>query len=263
MLNDKRLRTLVDFLNSKDCFPGVSISGGVSYFLWDSSYEGKCEFVNNLNSKTYIMKRYLNEFPILVRYNKAINIISKIKKVGDGSISSKIMPINVFNISSSFRGDDENNRLTVGVRNSKGIGYLEKENITSGIELIDKYKVAVSRTISEHAGEPSKNGDFKVLAKIISLEPNMVCSHSYLIVGVFDSVELINSFKKYLTTKFVRFLILQALSGIDLSKERFQFVPKQDFKILWTDEKLYKKYNLSNEEIDFIESLIRPMELEN
>ena len=260
MLNDKRLQTIVDFINSKDCFPGVSISGGVSYFLWDSSYNGKCEFINKHNSKTDSKKRYLNEFPILVRYNQAINIISKIRKIGEEAISSKIRSINVFNIASSFRGYAENNGLTVSVRHSKGIGYIKKENITSGIELIAKYKVAVSRTIAEHAGEPSKNGDFKVLARIISLKPNEVCTHSYLIVGIFDSVEIVNSFKKYLTTKFARFLILQAISGIDLSKERFQFVPIQDFSESWTDKKLYKKYDLNQEEIDFIESIIRPME---
>ena len=98
------------------------------------------------------------------------------------------------------------------------------------------------------------------MARIISLKPNEVCTHSYLIVGIFDSVEIVNSFKKYLTTKFARFLILQAISGIDLSKERFQFVPIQDFSESWTDKKLYKKYDLNQEEIDFIESIIRPME---
>ncbi|MBH10582.1 MAG: hypothetical protein CMG74_09585 [Candidatus Marinimicrobia bacterium] len=263
MLEDKRLHTIVDFTNSKDCFPGVSISGGVNYFLWDSSYEGKCTFVNNHNSKTDSMRRYLNETPILIRYNKALGIINKIKKINDNFISDSVKPINVFGLGSAFRGKGKINESTLIVRHSKGIGYLKKEDIKTGIDLIYKYKVAVSRTIAEHAGEPGKDGNFKVLAKTMILKPNQVCTHSYLVVELFDNEAEAKHLRKYLHTKFVRFLILIAISGIDLSKERFRFVPTQKFKDSMSDEILYNKYKLNAEEIKFIETMIRPMELGN
>ena len=93
------------------------------------------------------------------------------------------------------------------------------------------------------------------------LKPNEVCSHSYLIIGLFNNEKEAKNLRIYLHSKFVRFLILQTMSGIDLSKERFMFVPMQDFTQSWTDEKLYKKYGLDEKEIEFIESMIRPMEL--
>ncbi len=92
------------------------------------------------------------------------------------------------------------------------------------------------------------------------LHPNEVCTHSYLIIGLFDNRNEATNLKNYLRSKFARFLILQTISGIDLSKERFMFIPLQDFIQEWTDEKLYKKYGLTQEEIDFIESMISPME---
>lgn len=53
-------------------------------------------------------------------------------------------------------------------------------------------------------------------------------------------------------------MLLQAVSSINLSKDKFIFVPDQDYNTGWNDEKLYKKYNLSENEIDFIENMIKP-----
>lgn len=55
--------------------------------------------------------------------------------------------------------------------------------------------------------------------------------------------------------------ILLSMSSINLSKLVFSFVPMQDFSKPWTDAELYAKYNLTDEEIAFIESMIKPMEL--
>ena len=92
------------------------------------------------------------------------------------------------------------------------------------------------------------------------LPPNVVCTDSYLIIGENESKEYVENEYLYLKTKFVRFLLQQAISSINLSKDKFQFVPLQDFSHPWTDEMLYKKYGLTDEEIAFIESMIRPME---
>ena len=263
MLSDKRIRKIVDFSNSKDCFPGVSISGGVNYFLWDQGYNGECEVVNIHNEGSFIETRSLQEFPVFIRQNKAVNIIRKLKLFqADQSIVNFILPINVFNIPSTFRGKINKEANSIKVLHSNGKGFVKKEEIYNGLDYIDQYKVVVSRTISEHAGEPSKKGDYKLFAKTFILNPNEICTHSYLVVGSFNNnTEAIN-FHNYIRTKFVRFCILQVISGIDLSRERFFYVPMQDFTKTWTDEKLYKKYGLIQKEIDFIESMIRPMELD-
>ena len=137
---------------------------------------------------------------------------------------------------------------------------LAKE-IIKGNEYINQYKVLVSQTSAEHAGEPGKDGSFRILTSSMRvLEPGDVCTHSYLLAGAFPTRDEAENLLGYLKTKFVRFLILQALSSIHLTKTTFSFVPVQDFSKSWTDVELYEKYGLTEEEIAFIESMIKPME---
>ena len=108
--------------------------------------------------------------------------------------------------------------------------------------------------------KPTAEGNYQVVSSLNVLEPNEVCTETYLCLGAFDDALKANNLKMYVGTKFFRFLLLQALSSINISKEKFCFIPIQDFIEEWTDEKLYKKYDLTQEEIDFIESMIKPME---
>ena len=118
----------------------------------------------------------------------------------------------------------------------------------------------ISRVTSEHAGEPDKDGMYKVISKIALLSPGEVCTDSYITGGANASKEVAINFMEYLKSKFARFLILQTLSSINLSRDRYEFVPQQDFTKTWSDEELYQKYDLTPEEIAFIESTIKPME---
>ena len=74
---------------------------------------------------------------------------------------------------------------------------------------------------------------------------------------------IIKIFKKlYLYfVKFARFLLRQAVSSVNITRESFRFVPHEDFSEEWPDRRLYAKYGLSDEEIAFIESMIKPMDL--
>ena len=143
---------------------------------------------------------------------------------------------------------------------SKGVGFVSKSEVTQGIDLINKYKVMVSQTISEHAGEPSKDGKFKLLSTVKVLGPGEICTFSYITVGSLDSKTEAQNLKAYLETRLARFLVLQAVSSIHLSRDKFIFLPLQDFTKPWTDSALYRKYGLTAEEIAFVESMIRPME---
>ncbi|MBO4430481.1 MAG: type II restriction endonuclease subunit R, partial [Bacteroidaceae bacterium] len=125
---------------------------------------------------------------------------------------------------------------------------------------IDLYKVIFSKATCEHAGTPDRNGKYRVFSTMKILKPNEICTQSYLVGGVFENVEEATNYLTYLKTKFVRGLILPTLTSQDLSADKFMFVPLQDFTKPWTDEELYAKYHLGNEEIQFIESMIKPME---
>lgn len=258
MLNDPSIVKFVDFQNAKDCFPNTSISGGVSYFLCNTTKKDfSCSITNILANTTNTTKRAMNEFDIYVRYNKAVSVIRKIKVFNEAVLSQEFSSRNPYGLPTNVRGREKG---TLTVYSSKGIGYIEKSDISTNENTINQYKVMVSRNSSEHAGEPDKSGMYKVLSKVRVLLPGEVCTDSYIIGHPTNFKEEVYNFEKYLKTKFVRFLIMQALSGINLTKDRYCFVPTQDFSKEWTDQKLYKKYKLEQEEIDFIESIIKTME---
>ena len=127
----------------------------------------------------------------------------------------------------------------------------------------------MSKVTAEHAGEPDKNGQFRIVSRTEIIEPNDVCTDSYLIIGASEYKSIVENEYKYIQTRFTRFLLMQAVSSINLSPDKFQFIPLQDFTeksdINWNnsvaeiDQQLYIKYNLSDKEISFIESMIKPM----
>lgn len=262
MMNDKRICKITDYVNAKDCFPQISISGGVCYFLFDGNSKEDCEFTNIFNGKKSVMTRPLNEFNVLVRFNEAVAILRKVASYNEIRMSEIVSSISPFGLSTSFRGEksksDTNN---IKLYSSAGISYISLDKVVKGKEQLSSYKVMVSQTSAEHAGEPSKDGSYRVLTSaMVVMNPNEVCTHSYLTVGNYDNANTSKNLLLYLKTKFVRFLILQAMSSIHITKSTFAFVPQQDFSKSYTDEELYIKYSLNNEEIAFIESTIKPMD---
>jgi len=260
MLSDDHITNLVDYQNAKDCFPGVSLGGGVCYFLWERDRSGPCKVTNILGDRTISRVRKLDEYPVFVRYNDSIDIINKVRAKKEPSIVSILSSRNPFGLVTSERGYEQKSHGDLTLYSSKGIGYIKPTNVVQGRDYIEKYKVMISRVTSEHAGEPDKSGMYKVISNMKMLLPNEICTDSYIIAFPNDSKEEVVNFYLYLQTKFVRFLILQALSSINLSRESYTFVPMQDFKKVWTDAELYSKYDLTEDEVAFIESMIKPMD---
>jgi len=260
MLNDDRIKVIVDYSNAKDCFPNISIGGGVNYFLWSSDYHGDCLYTNIHNLNVSTARRKLNEFPVFVRYNMAIGIIHKVMKFKERSLSEIVSSLSPFGIGSAERGHETKKHGDIVLWSSKGKGYIERSKIVTGIENLRYYHIMMSKVTAEHANEPSKDGTFKVISRIQTISPNEACTFSYIIIGKYETEDESVNLYSYLSTRVVRFLLLQAISSINISKEKFSFVPLQDFSHPWTDEMLYKKYGLTEEEIAFIESMIRPME---
>jgi site-specific DNA-methyltransferase (adenine-specific) len=260
MLNTGGISRLVDYINAKDCFPGTSIGGGVCYFLWSKGYNGKCSYTNIHDGKESSTERILNEYPVFVRYNEALSIINKVASKKEKCFSDLVGPRNPYGLSSSVRGESTKKEYTI--YSSGGLGYITSNMFSQGRDIVDKYKIMISKVTAEHAGEPDKSGMFTVLSTTKVLKPKEVCTDSYLIVNPCESLEEATNCASYMCTKFFRFLLLQAVSSINLSKEKFQFIPQQDFLKKWDDEKLYVKYNLSQEEIEFIESVIKEKMME-
>ncbi|MBO7234316.1 MAG: Eco57I restriction-modification methylase domain-containing protein [Paludibacteraceae bacterium] len=259
MLSDLRVVKIVDYVNAKDCFAGISLGGGVCYFLWDRDNPKLCEYTNIHDGQASTMIRNLSEFPVFVRYNEAISVIKKVLHFNEAKVSEFVGSRNPFGLPSSARGKDKKDSITL--YSSGGIGYINRSDVTQGHTIVDKYKVMISKVTSEHAGEPDKNGMFTVLSTIKLLRPYEVCTDSYLIAFNSDTETEAMNFVKYMHTKFFRFLLLQAVSSINLSKDKFQFIPMQNFDKTWTDEMLYSKYNISENERLFIENVIKEKEM--
>lgn len=271
MLSDNHIETMVDYPNPKDCFPNTNISGGVCYFLWNKDYKGDCSYTNVVNGHRENSNRRLNEHEVFVRYNKAISVIRKVTVEPFESISKIVYARNPFDLDSSVRGNEnKTGNDEVKVYSSKGEGYLKKSSIQSNTELIGKYKLLMGKVLSGHIGETDNSGQVKVIATIKAILPNEVTTDSYLIIGAFDNHTEAKNIESYFKTKLLRFLLLQSLVSMNISRGNFRFVPLQDFTsqsdIDWTksiaeiDRQLYAKYNLTDEEIAFIEQMIKPME---
>ncbi len=261
MLQNNRIRKLVDYNNSADCFPGVNIAGGVCYFLWDREHQGDCEITNFSQQQTGSSEsRSLNEYPILVRSNTAIHIIRKVLATSRKTMDKTVQSYSYFSVRSYERGSDQKQKANdVTLLSSQGKGYFDKNRIEDKNNILSKYKVIITYAMSG-GNKPTSQGDFQVISSLQILFPNEVCTETYLILGVFDNMKDAENMCSYVSTMTFRFLLLQALTSIHITKESFLFVPLQDFSHPWTDEMLYKKYGLTEEEIAFIESMIRPME---
>ena len=264
MLSDKRISHIFDYVNAKDCFPTASIGGGVNYILWDVNYKGNCSITTIQGTQRDMEQRPLDQFSVFIRYNSAIHIVHKCQS--DNSFASIVNSRNPFGLSSNIRGEKTGE---IRLITSAGISWLPKSAIDSTNHLLSKYKILMSKVTAEHAGEPDKKGQFKIISRTEIIGPNDVCTDSYLIVGTSESKLVVENEYKYIQTRFLRFLLMLSVSSINLSSEKFQFIPLQDFTstsdINWSrsiseiDTQLYAKYGLSEDEISFIESMIKPM----
>ena len=259
MFSDEHISHLVDYQNGKDCFPGTSV-GSVCYFLWDRGHSGPCTITNVIAGNEITATRRFDEFPVFVRYNQAISIMRKVHNTPRRSMTELVSFRNPFGFPTNIRGREKPKKDDVRLVASDGDSFISRRDVAQGQEWIDKYKVAVGRVTSEHANEPDKNGQFKVLSSTRILSPGEVCTDTYLVVGANKSKKQVENIQQYLSGRFVRFLLLQTLSSINLPREKYEIVPMQDFSKPWTDAELYRKYKLDKNEIAFIESMIKPME---
>lgn len=260
MLNDDRIRNLVDYANSADCFSNVNIAGGVCYFLWCRDTKGICSISNAKNNIIEsISERKLNEYPVFVRDNRSVGIIHKLSINAKNTLCSQVCSRNSFSLPSNERGHSTDKGGDLVMLSSDGKSYISQRNIVDRDKILNKYKVIITYAMSG-GNKPSSNGDYQIISSPMILKPGEVCTETYLVIGSYTNKEEAKNLLSYLKTKSVRFFMLQALTSIHITKNSFYFVPNQDFSIPWTDFMIYQKYKFTEEEINLIESMIRPME---
>lgn len=278
LLKSNRFKEIHDFEDSADCFPGVSIMGGVNYFLYESGYEGKCKYVFHYAGGKEIITRedYLDSTSagIVIRDPKSYSILEKIKLIegsyylnNDTNFSGLVSPKHFFDnselLTSNWKGYKKESDSIYNIKyyvsksfNDIPFGWIKISDLQKNQKTKDLHKVYI----------PAANGSSDiVLGQPFYGEPNSVCSQTYLVIGYdpekhnFTKQECENIIS-YIKTRFFRYLVSIKKKTQNGPRGVYQFVPLQDFSKPWTDEELYKKYNLTQEEIDFIESMIKPME---
>jgi site-specific DNA-methyltransferase (adenine-specific) len=259
MLKDKHIKIIHDFIDASECFNGVEIKGGVNYFLWDRSHKGECEVVShNQNNKLSRMRRYLLEegCDVFIRYNEAISILHKIKSKGEPSFSDIVRSAMSFGFRTFFK--EFKSKLpysnSVKVYANHSIGYIDRKDVLRNTQWIDKWKVILPEAIG------TGNITTDLLKPIIS-EPGSISTETYVMNGPYNSSQEAENVVSYINTKLFHFLVgLKKITQHTTSKT-YEFVPQQDLTHSWDDRMLYDRYELTNDDIAFIESMIRPMDL--
>lgn len=258
MLHDTHIKVLTDYPISKECFNGVEIKGGVSYFLWDRSYSGLCRVNSIRNGKKSSYDRLLLEDnqSIFIRYNEAIPIFRKIFNKSNKKFNTVVSTQKPFGFRTYFEGKNQKFNNSVMLYGNKKISFVERCEIKQHLDWVDKYKIYI--TMAYGAGEDFPH---QIINKPFLGGKNSCCTETYLVIGPYDNEEIAKNVLSYMTTKFFRFLVLLRKNTQHASSSVYSFVPLQDFSKPWTDADLYAKYNLTQEEIDFIESMIKPMDI--
>ena len=273
MLADNRLRSIADYLSAADVFPGVGLKGGVCYFLWNRDHSGLCDVSTHFKDwPVSTASRSLLEkgADVFIRFNEGLSILKKVVSVETGQSQSLLLPETKrfdrlvssrkpFTLETTFKGRATKRAGDLLIYQNGGTGYVAKDAIAAGIELIDKWKMYVGR-----AAPGTGNRDtypHRILSTPFIGEPGSICSETYLCLGPFDTKGEAESAFSYLTCRLTRLLILLHKPSQDTTRKVYTFVPTQKWTKRWTDEDLYARYGISQSEIEFIEKLVRPMDL--
>jgi site-specific DNA-methyltransferase (adenine-specific) len=249
MIKNESIREIHDCPDASDIFPGVQIKGGICYFIWDRDNKGLCKVSSYDKGKLISkMKRPLLEpnAETFIRYNEKNSISKKVASKREKSIKNQISPRKPFGLLTTYKGKNKAFNESILLYQNGGIGYISEKEVPINKKIIKKFKVFIPPL-----GSGSDSFPHPIFVRPFLGEPDSVCTKTYLVVGIFDT-----------PNETIRFLIFLVKNTHHSTSKVYFLVPMQDFSEPWTDEKLYKKYGLTQGEIVFIESMIRPVEAE-
>lgn len=274
MLGDERIRVINDYLSAADVFPGVGLKGGVCYFLWERDNPGLCDVTTHFKDwpATPATRPLLEAgADVFIRFNDGLPILKKVIAGETGQSESLtlesgrrfdelVSSLRPFGLRTYFSGRTSESPGDVLVYQNGGKGFIARSEVSIGQDLIDHWKIYIGR-----AAPGTGNRDtypHKVISTPFLGEPGSISSETYLCIGPFASEESARSALAYLSCRLTRFLILLHKPAQDTTRRVYTFVPTQDWTKEWTDEDLYAKYGLSDDEIAFVEQIVRPMEID-
>lgn len=267
--NNNHISNIYHYPDEKDLFSNVEIKGGVNYFLYQRDYNGLVKFniCNEGKKEMTIRPLFEDGMDIIISDDKAYPILKKVKENNFISITTITKGRNAFGV---IGKDDFIKKVTIKEHKdgyvpirckANEIRFIEKKLINKNLDIFNSYKVFISKS----AGSPNK--DLKVIGTPYIGKPNEACTDSLIPIGCFKTYDEALNLQKYMKTKFLRFMVGILKVSQNVSQNVYQFVPLQDFTngsdINWNmsikeiDDQLYKKYNLNNKEIEYIEGKIK------
>lgn len=260
MLNSRHIRSLADFPDSGTAFPGVQIKGGICYFLWGRDHTGPCDVTRIADGVEHLQKnRVLGEFDVFVRDERALGILRKVVAKGEPSVLDLLSGDTPFGIATNF--DEWTEKSSSGKiplhlisRGKRSVGFMKRDLIRKNTGMLDAWKVLVPKAYG--AGESFPH---QILGKEIVAPPPSACTQTYLVVSPFATEESARSFASYYRTRLFRFLVSLRKITQDALRSTYSWVPQQSWNKMWTDEQLYEKYGIGEDEIEYINRMIRPM----
>lgn len=266
MLSDTCISRLTDYPHSGDVFPGVDIAGGICSFLRDENHRGECLVIPNENLNQATLRK-LDTHDIFVRDSQDLSILEKVQSKAEehgwDSMSSVVRSRNFYGLQSHKLPpsviDMPLSEESILLVTKDGDKYIPKDAITKNSETIDYWKVIISKTSSEHAGESDTQGFRRVISKPRVIAPGSTCTETYLVIDLFISHEPAGRLLDYLKSNFFRFLLSLRTLTHNISKTCFEFVPLLPLDRNWTDEILYDVFELDTADIEYIESKIKPL----
>lgn len=256
MLSDPHIVELVDYANYKEVFPSLpGLAGGVCYFLWDRDTKKICKVVNVENGKKKIAYRALNEYPVFIRQNLAVNIVRKIVKKYDHFLAQRVSPRKPFGIPTNYA--PRNSGIPCWYTQKIGLQFANKRDIDDSKKYLDKWKLLIPKAPIAGQTDFTKSVRFYYDGNTRIAAPGECCTESWLIAGAFQSRQETIFYKSYLFTKIVRFLLLQAVVSQDVTRGNYCFVPDLgNYSQKYTDEFLRGLWDISDDEWTFIDSKI-------
>ena len=259
MISDEKIQILHDYVNSTDCFgTGVEIKGGVCFFLWNRDYKGKCEVITHKDGKESTGYRFLKEegLDAFIRWNEGISVYHKVKSFNEASFMEMVSSQKPYGFGTSFHGRKNTTGNDIKIYENGGVGYVDIQEILKNLDSVKMNKVFISA--GYNGGD---NYPHQILGKPIIAEPNSCCTETYVEIGPVKSKIEAENLAIYMQTRFFRFMVMLLKNTQHALKKVYQLVPQQDWSRKWTDKELYAKYGLTNDEIAFIDSMIKPMEI--
>ena len=259
MLSDHRMEKLVDYPQLYDVFPGVKIRGGVSYWLWSRDYDGPCEVQTMIGEEPQGKpeRRFLDAHDVLIRRNEAVHILDKVleheaHQGQNARLSDQVSARRPFGLTNQVGTDSADSIIEpVSIFGNQKTGYISRNEIKHNAQWVDRWKV-----LSVKAHGTSGRDDLTILGKPLIAPPGSACTETYLVIGACDSEEEARNLARYLSTRLVRFLVSLRKITHNITRDSYKFVPLLPMDRGWSDEELYERYGISEEEVAFVEERI-------